>query len=197
MKHAAIAPVRAAVMAAAQRASALAVRTPQITCKPKCSACCKRYVPITLAEALVLIDFLKKHERWDRVAASAEAQRDASMTVRPVAWFKMGLACPILNQDGMCDAYPVRPVACSAHFAVSPPEACGPLSTSFNQFEPCEFAEVHVEFAKAFDTVVSASSSLRIRAPVSAALLMGDKLSITPGPDFDSVITTLMKEFKK
>lgn len=194
-KFAIMASVRAAMMSAARQAFIIKVRmSTRVTCKPGCSHCCKRYVVVTLAEALVLIDFLKRNKKWDRVASVADAQKN-SMSVKPVVWFKMGMTCPLLNQD-MCDAYEVRPAVCSAHHAFSPPETCSPLSTSFNRYEPCELTDVHTDFMKSFNRMIGKDSVFRIRAPMPAALLAAERLSVTPGPDFDGLVATLAKEFK-
>jgi Fe-S-cluster containining protein len=188
-------PVRVAMVAAALQAAAFRLRTPQIACKPKCSACCKRFMVVTLAEALVLVDHLKKNGKWTRVAAAAEEQR--LIEANPVSWYKMGLACPLLCQD-MCDAYQVRPVMCSAHFVTSSPEACSPTSTSFNRFHADECAEALATFAKAFDAAVGGEGSLRARVPMAVALLVAEKLLTGPKskPEFDVAIAAIVKELR-
>lgn len=194
VKTAIIEPVRAAMKAATQQASISVVKTSKVSCKPGCSACCKRYVAISLAEAMVMVDFLKKNGKWDRVAKAAEEQREMAAKVKPLAWFKMGIPCPVLNQ-AICDAYPVRPTTCSAHFVKSPPEACSPNSTSVSFYEPYESSEAHMTFAKQFETAVGKDSFLRTKAPMPIALLIAEKLSMDPGPDFDNMVASIAKEF--
>jgi hypothetical protein len=76
VKAAIIEPVGAAMKAASQRASISVINNPDISCKPGCDACCKRYVAISIAEAMVIVDFLKRNHKWDRVAKIAEEQKD-------------------------------------------------------------------------------------------------------------------------
>lgn len=190
-----VAPVRLALMEAAQQAAAVKVTNPKVSCKSGCSACCRRYVPITLAEAIVIVDFLKATKKWDRVASAATKLRDACAGTKPLSWFKIGLVCPVLNQDNMCDAYQVRPVACSAHFVTSAPETCSPSSASMDRYEPCESVDIHVAFMKAFNASVGLNSSLRLRAPLPLALLVGEKFAVAPGLDFDGMVATIAREF--
>lgn len=195
IKFTIVAPIRLAMMAASQQASLASMRIPNISCKIGCSNCCKRYICITIAEAIVLIDFLKKNGRWDRVKSAAESQQDTAINIRPVAWFKMGLACPILH-DGVCDAYPVRPIVCSTHFVTSRPEMCGSTSTASGDYESCEMPDVHMNFARSFDRVLDNRSSLKIVAPMSIALLVADRISMDPDSDFNKTVSLLSKEFK-
>jgi len=194
-KFSVVAAVRVAMMAAATQAAAIRVRNSSITCKPACSACCKRFLLISLAEAAVLVDFLKRHKKWDRVAEVSRHQQSMAMSIKPMAWFKIGLPCPILNQD-LCDAYLVRPSTCSAHHVTSPPEACSPLSTSFSSYVPHELTDVHVDFMRSFAAAVCSGSTLRARAPMPVALILAERMSIDPGSDFDGLVATLVREFR-
>lgn len=194
VKTAIIAPLKVAMMAIARQSTYLSLNAPRIPCRPGCSACCKRYVVVSLAEAMVLVDHLKSNQKWARVAATAAEQRDLALKVKPLSWFKMEISCPLLNHD-RCDAYAVRPPICSSHFVTSPPEACSPMSTSMARYEPHHMPEVHAEFAKSFDKIIGEKSPLRVRAPMPTALLIAEKISMDYGSDFDSMVSALVREF--
>ena len=190
----ALAPVRLAMIEAVQQASARRVRIPNISCRPGCSACCKRFLSITLAEAVVIASYLKKNKRWDRVFAVSKEQQAIAFDVKPIVWFKMELPCPALNQN-MCDAYQVRPVACSAHFATSEPDACSPTSTSLNTFQPLDMEDLHIRFAERFNALIGEKSMLRMRAPMPIAMLIGEKITMEPKSDFDTLVASMAREF--
>ena len=193
IKTVATIPVKVAMMGASERSAALRVFHPKIPCSKGCCACCKRYILVTLAEAVVLVEFLKENDKWEKVKEIAEGQRQ--IQAEPLVWFKLGIPCPILSSDGLCNAYLVRPVVCSTHFVTSAPEACSPMSTSLNPYEPFNFLEVHMDFIKSFDRILK-TSSLRIRAPMHLALLMADKLSMNMKSEFEEMIAILSKELK-
>lgn len=185
-----LAPVRASMMQAASSAFLQAIQA-SVSCKIECSACCRRYIVVTLAEALVLIDFLKEHKRWDYVAPIAREQLDLAMGIRPAAWFKSSIRCPLLFED-KCLAYDVRPVSCSSHFALSSPESCSAECTSPEVFVPFDVQDS--VFEKTLARVTGQESLLRKKLPMAVALCIGDKMNMS-ADDFDTALATLSREF--
>lgn len=117
-----------------------------ISCRKGCAACCKAQpVPIAPAEAYalwVLVDAMPEPRRSvirdrfaDRVkrleaAGLREAydNRTESTTreeARAVAdaYFRLGLACPFLDDDA-CGIYPDRPFVCRQYLVTTPAELC-------------------------------------------------------------------------
>jgi Fe-S-cluster containining protein len=182
-----LAPVRAAMMEAARLATELRIRHQDIKCRPKCSACCNRYLSITLAEAAVIHDHLKRSKKWEEVAARAEALRGVVVLSNPMAWYKMGMPCPVLADD-LCLAYQVRPIACSAHFVTSDPQLCKATSTAIGFYSVRTFPEVYGAFGKAFDAAVGQKSILRRTAPMPLALLFIDRVINREINDLDELV---------
>jgi len=126
-----------------------------ITCRRGCTYCCFHYVTVSLAHGIVIVDYLYKrkellrqfvdhHEKWhgkgysisdsiDRTriqALSSSMPIDRVITdTRPLSerYLDMNIQCPFLV-DNRCFIYDVRPLSCSGHFSVSPPDWCDPVS---------------------------------------------------------------------
>jgi len=117
-----------------------------ISCRKGCAYCCAQYISISLAHALVIVDylyanpnltgsFLNRYEKWRRAAAGTpelealEKYTNLSSTVRRTPqelldkYARLNLPCPFLVSDA-CSIYPVRPICCASHVSVSPPEFC-------------------------------------------------------------------------
>lgn len=127
----------------------------EISCRKGCTWCCYHYVSVSLAQGMVIVDylygrkdllklFLDRYEQWreraeplsdeiDRIrnqalSSSTPVERVIEET-RPLStrYFEANIRCPFLR-DGLCSIYTVRPLACSGHHSVSPPEWCAPGS---------------------------------------------------------------------
>lgn len=118
----------------------------QVTCAKGCSACCRAQpVPITPPEAhalLRLVESLPAQRRRDieaRFDDRVQRLRDAGLAdpllerladldaeaARTVAhaYFKLGLACPFLEDDA-CSIHPQRPFVCRQYLVSSDPALC-------------------------------------------------------------------------
>ncbi len=172
---AALAPVELAVVQAAQQASMARLRESSIVCRPKCAACCKRAIVLTVAEAAVIVRRLLAIGKWPQAQRAAEAVRDIAAAANPQAWYKMGIDCPLLK-DGLCMAYAVRPVACAAHFVTSDPAACDNTTAMPRAYMPHHMPEVHAQFIVALEAALAPGSVLRLSAPLPLTLLFAEKL---------------------
>ncbi len=106
------------------------------SCQMGCSLCCRYHIAMNMAEAHTLAQYVKRelsvdqindlrlrthqwHE-WDNTRPSRfpsdqlNDQTDLS---------NYEYCCPLLV-EGVCIAYPVRPVVCRMHFVSSPPPYC-------------------------------------------------------------------------
>jgi Fe-S-cluster containining protein len=126
----------------------------RIACRAGCNACCANFVRCSLAEALLVADWLRKPENapvlsrfreklpaW-RARAGDELTRlnqildeHGGRPSEGEAWEeygRVGLAyalkgsqCPF-NQDGRCEIYPVRPSICRSVHVLDTAELCTP-----------------------------------------------------------------------
>jgi hypothetical protein len=109
--------------AVAQREAAMG----PVSCR-RCTepACCRQVVTLGLPEAILIANALGAAGR-DTPALRASLARDAADQGAwgRRRWLESGRSCALLDGDGRCSVYEVRPVACRALWSVSPPEDCG------------------------------------------------------------------------
>lgn len=191
--------VKVAMVDAAQKASIrrLNVLGNKCPCKPGCASCCSRLVSISVAEALIIYDYLKNKNLWSKVRESAMDQYKLALSTDEVTWFKMNIPCSVLDQNTkLCMAYLVRPTSCSVHFVTSDPSVCDPWSTSGKPFEKVDFPEIHVEFMKVLDKELSNRGFLEMRLPIPSALLFAEKIQMQKGLTADQITSILAQETK-
>ncbi len=131
----------------------LAPKGEEITCLRGCIHCCFHYVTVSLAQGIVIADYLYKsrdyleqfinnHEKWHQtgypIAEKIDRTRiDALSASTPIdriitdtrsqseGYLDMNIPCPFLV-DKKCFIYKVRPLSCSGHYAVTAPSWCSP-----------------------------------------------------------------------
>ncbi len=116
----------------------------RVSCRAGCNACCHHLVTVSVAEAHQLADVVARLPEprqaaarrrfaaagqvisgWDRVGeldhllATAESKPD----LEP-AFMALGLACPLLEEDGRCAIYEERPLVCREYLVTSDPKHC-------------------------------------------------------------------------
>jgi Fe-S-cluster containining protein len=115
----------------------------KISCGPKCGACCRQAVPISIPEAFLLRDLVLsmpqvrrgeilrrfeaiqirlQHENLDIEMHAGENPHDRWMRVG-LRYFSMGMACPFLEEES-CSIHPYRPTVCREFLVTSPAQEC-------------------------------------------------------------------------
>jgi Fe-S-cluster containining protein len=122
------------------------------TCKAGCSCCCNHWVEdVNSFEATIICDYISKNyperipeiikicesdsktlEHLERtmnahpdVARTPEEQLDQTDLLLSI-FYQFKLPCPLLDQNGMCTIYPVRPITCRIYMSFSDPSQCLP-----------------------------------------------------------------------
>lgn len=131
----------------------LASKGEAITCRTGCTYCCFHYVTVSLAHGIVIADFLYKsrdlleqfvsnYKKWipqgHSIAKKIDRMRiDALLNSTPIdqiikdtrslseCYLEKNIQCPFLK-DNKCFIYKVRPLSCSGHYSVTPPDWCSP-----------------------------------------------------------------------
>jgi Fe-S-cluster containining protein len=124
-----------------------------ISCAKGCAACCCHWVEdVNSFEAEMIAEHLKKHHpgKVVRIIAhcgrdekkladlndivetklAAEHDRPSAAAIDPIdlllaSFYRLRSQCPLL-ENGLCLAYPVRPLTCRMYVSFSTPEQCDP-----------------------------------------------------------------------
>ena len=189
--------VRLAVLGTAQQAMHRRVSQygSDIRCGSGCNGCCYRMIYVTIAEAVLVYDYLQKLGVWPETRRKA-MQLIQFSSLAPEAYFKMNLSCPVLKSDGTCSAYEVRPTPCSTHFAISDPGLCSPLSTAPGQFKPIEMNDLYNKFLTELDSNLEGHGILAFRMPMASALLLAEKISAMEITSSEDMISLIRSEFR-
>jgi len=116
-----------------------------ITCGPKCGACCRQMVPVSLFEAEALMEWMRslpaerQAELEARFHQALAALRDAGVIEKilseewaeggeaaaqlAIDYFHASVPCPFL-EDENCGIHPRRPLSCREYLVTSAPELC-------------------------------------------------------------------------
>jgi len=166
-----------------------------VSCRPHCSACCSRLLTISMAEAIIIYEYLKKNKNWAVVRALAEKQLSLLEAAGSITWFKMRQRCPVLDQDtDLCRAYTFRPAACSIHFATSNPKLCDPWSTEQGRFQALDFTDLFEKFEQRMTETIRGHGIFSLRLPMPSALLLAEKVSVKSGLDLNEVVSLFFQE---
>lgn len=107
------------------------------TCKLGCYHCCRYHIVTNIAEAHTLAQYVKRElsadqlddlrlrtQQWHEWDNSRPGRHPSAHIDEQADLSNYEHACPLLV-DGICIAYPARPVVCRTHFVSSDPLSCG------------------------------------------------------------------------
>lgn len=141
-----------------------------VSCQKGCSACCNYLVPLSISEVFQL--------RKEIAAAPANygrmiLQRSLDSAKKILAannqyepdklneWYaELNISCPFL-QDGSCEIYEQRPLACREHLVLGTPQAC----KSHPEYEP-EIAPAPVSILEALGQLRAELNGSNIEAVI-------------------------------
>ena len=126
----------------------------KITCGAGCGVCCNHWPEDTYSfEVRIIADHLKKHRRGDigrirdvlcediacleRIKATVKKrffdpnERAALGDIDPYdvalsSFYQFGRPCPLLDKNGSCSIYDIRPITCRVYVSFSDPTYCRP-----------------------------------------------------------------------
>ncbi len=87
-------------------------------CRPGCHYCCYEQVNVTPPEVFALVAHIEANWSGSRMRSFRKTLAAAAETSRNLgheAYFAARIRCPLLDADGRCSAYPVRPLMCRAY----------------------------------------------------------------------------------
>lgn len=164
-----------------------------IKCQKGCNHCCSRMAYITIAEALVIHNYLVRHKKWSEVKKRCFEMSGLSANTDPRTWFMMNIKCPVLNPStGLCESYDVRPPFCSTHFVRSNPESCDPWNHRETYYDAVDLVEVYRDFQQNLKNAIE-KDIYSITLPLPNALLVCDSIGTMNSDDFEKLIITMAK----
>lgn len=119
----------------------------ELSCKQGCGACCRQYVPVSPAEARLMVELVEEmpepgrsiiKQRFDqavqRFKASEVMETAMNYNRLPEAarmkmvndYFQLAITCPFLEQES-CSIYADRPLICREYLVISSPKHCATL----------------------------------------------------------------------
>lgn len=126
-----------------------------VPCRKGCPACCKYLVPLSVPEALAVVEETSRlseprrsilidacidsaakvlahcHDLPDTESLVAPEGREGSASAITDWYATLNLTCPFLA-DATCTIYPTRPLACREHFVIGSASLCADLLCDVN-----------------------------------------------------------------
>ncbi len=195
----ALSNVRVAMKEAADKSSLrrLQLYDEKIPCKPGCAACCNRQVYLTVAEALVIQEYLEKSGQWPQVEKRARELMPIAKDASPVSWFKMNIMCPVLDPvTKLCTAYETRPAACSTHFVRSDPAQCDPWTMKSGKYDSIELKSIFEDFQKVLRSTVDGYGILALKFPMPIALIFAARIKVQSGVGPNEIMNLIFNELQ-
>jgi Fe-S-cluster containining protein len=95
----------------------------EFRCGPGCGYCCHLKVSVSVAEALIIFDYLREHDQQHLYKELIESLDEQPLAQRAVAdnawWLKNAIPCLFLDGSTLlCSIYEVRPFSCRAYHSL-------------------------------------------------------------------------------
>ncbi len=178
----------------AQRRRLLVLRN-NSPCKKKCYHCCSRMVQITIAEAIIIYDYLLKNHKWDEVSSRCKELLSISKNSNPISWSKMNILCPVLDPEKkLCLAYKFRPPSCSTHFVTSNPKACDPWNYEKLEYNNEQMNDLVTDFYESLSKLVANYGVLSLLLPLPVALVFAERINKIKEIDYHQLNSLITNE---
>lgn len=147
-----------------------------ITCQKRCNHCCRYPVLVSLLEGVTLFRWLAEHGLWLRTLKERlEKHHRATWGLSPSVWMLSQIPCPLLDQD-LCTAYEIRPFVCRTLLSTLDSHYCHPHRFIEGKAGIIDRRGIESRFQEMENRLLKASKMVLLRAPVSTAILCGEKL---------------------
>src|SRR5260221_9329328 len=90
----------------------------KLACRAGCPLCCSLHVDVFAHEVFLVVHHIRSHFTAFELSHLMARLAEHSATVLPLTPFEhatMNVRCPLLQEDGCCSIYEVRPHSCRRH----------------------------------------------------------------------------------
>lgn len=149
-----------------------------VMCQKGCNHCCYYPVVVSLLEGVTLFRWLSEHGLWRKALQDKfkEAHK-AVWGLSPTVWMLSMTPCPLLNAEGLCDAYEGRPFMCRTTVSVRNPDFCHPHRFAEGLAGLVNRIEADRSLQEVENRLLKNTRLTLLRLPLSTAVLMGERLS--------------------
>lgn len=157
--------------------TALADNKHAITCTKGCNHCCHYPRMLSLLEGVSLFRWLSDHSLWRK--GLQDKFREAHRRVwglAPSVWLLSSIPCPLLSDEGLCEAYEGRPFVCRTTVSTGDPYYCHPHRFTEGGNGIVSRREVEATIHDVESRLMKAARFTLLRVPLATAVLMGEQL---------------------
>jgi len=167
-----------------------------LTCEKGCHHCCYHPILVSLLEGITIFRWLAENGLWTKALKDRfEEVSQQTLGLPIMVWLLSLIPCPLLTDEGLCQAYEARPFICRITVSVLDPHFCHPhrLSEGTGLVPKTEA----VDRLKQIETPTKKRHAAGgMSLPFAQAVLYGEKIS-TGEIDFEDVARLLWAELKE
>jgi len=145
-----------------------------ITCRKGCNLCCYHPVFATLLEGAAIYQSLIDQGKWSlTLKESLQKHHEQVRGLAPEVWILSMLACPLLDDQGLCKTYLNLPFQCRNTYSIGNPENCHPHHIGFGMMPRTELFQA---ITPAETNILRRHNLQHFRIPLSVAILYGERI---------------------
>lgn len=122
----------------------------ELTCRRGCHYCCRCAFVCSLPEGMLIARYLLAYHQdlMSELTDKMFVHQSMQERLGPDGWWAEQENCALLTEAGECLVYPVRPINCRVHLAITEPELC--LKGGGKILDPDKAMEARDKLAIAF-----------------------------------------------
>lgn len=166
----------------------------RIACQKGCHNCCFYPVSASPLEGISIYQRLHADGLWKRAfKAKLQEAHERVWGLSASVWLLGLIPCVLLQEDGTCGIYDVRPFACRTTFSVGPAENCHPHRFGeFSGMIPRRDIAPAMEVQE--DQLMKSAKIPPLRLPLATAILLGESLCVEEDETPDVIVRRLLAQ---
>ena len=142
-----------------------------------CNHCCYYPVTVTILEAISVYRWLVRNQRWTHhLKQKIKKASGQTWGLVPEVWLMTKTPCPLLDDEGGCNAYDARPLSCRVTYSQGDPAECDAHNLPMNEDQPSRVGVITEQYESERKNLRSHRVSAT-HLPLSSALLYAEKIT--------------------